>query len=262
MCPLSWHLFSPIPIPVFFWKKSNWKRCLYVGGLYGKNLQNWELNLVWFWFVLPLVCLLFAAIPRPTVNHWAGRWQGVVPSEGMERVSGVWVLLPLREKGQALWCFKIMYHPNGPSALANQSIQIDCEKRGQVNECFVGFVWEDKKSPNPCGSLCKSLGREAVKTCLSQPNQGLGSKATTKDNGWCEIHGIPFQVRGSMEKWACGITHRPRKTPTWVLRALWPCPITGKVLLSHMARGSITGLTTQVWTLWHLKNTCLGSYVG
>lgn len=34
----------------------------------------------------------------------------------MEGVSGVWMLLPLRERGQALWCFTLGDFPNGHPA--------------------------------------------------------------------------------------------------------------------------------------------------
>lgn len=70
--------------------------------------------------------------------------------------SGVWMLLPFRERGQALDVLNL--------GIFLMAIQLDYGERWQVNGHSVSFVWRDKKSPNRYGSLGKSLGRRPVKT--------------------------------------------------------------------------------------------------
>lgn len=109
-----------------------------------------------------MVCCYNKKTHCQSLSGWVGelflrkeRKGFLVPQEG--------VLLALRESGQGFCCFKLRDLPNGPSALTDEPSTLTVGKRDRMNECFVGFVWGDKKSPNHCGSLGKGLGRGAEK---------------------------------------------------------------------------------------------------
>lgn len=135
MVPHLHHLICLIPTPVVMGKKRN---C--VEGIYRKNLQ------IWFGLVLSFVCLLFAlaTVARsPTVSNWTGRAGFVVRKES---VSGIWVLALGGDR-----LFSVF--SSGISLMGISTCQWTSQlargKKGQDEWTLGGFVWGEKKSPNP-----------------------------------------------------------------------------------------------------------------